>query len=280
MWNPTAIEAMPRFWPPCPGRFWSVALAPLRRYYLRGFYRVPEVRVDGLREALARCDPADGVLIAPNHSHDSDPHVMMAVASAAHRPFHFMAAWQIFLGHKGLDGWVLQRIGAFSVDREGCDHRALRQATEILAGGGTLVVFPEGEVYHLNDRLTPLLEGVAVMALGAQRALEKADSPRRVWVLPAAIRYRYLDDVTPRLEAAMDRLERRLVLGPGRGRPLADRILRLARSSSRSRRRRRRAAPARATSPGASTGSRRRSSSAASGSTSRGPPRRRRSPCA
>ena len=34
-----------------------------------------------------------------------------------------------------------------------------------------LVVFPEGEIYHLNDRLTPLLEGVAAfMALTARAA--------------------------------------------------------------------------------------------------------------
>jgi hypothetical protein len=39
-----------------------------------------------------------------------------------------MAAWQIFKGHRGIDGFVLQRMGAFSVDREGCDRRAMRQA--------------------------------------------------------------------------------------------------------------------------------------------------------
>ena len=72
---------------------------------------------------------------------------------------------------------MLQRIGAFSVDREGCDRRAIRQAVEFLSGGHALVVFPEGEIYHLNDRLTPLLEGVAFMALTAQRELEKPSRP-------------------------------------------------------------------------------------------------------
>ena len=35
-----------------------------------------------------------------------------------------------------------------------------------------LVVYPEGEVYHTNDRLTPLREGAAMMALTAQKALD------------------------------------------------------------------------------------------------------------
>ena len=64
--------------------------------------------------------------------------------------------------------------GTFSVDREGCDRRSVKQAVELLTTGKRLVVFPEGEIYHLNDRLAPLLDGVAFMALTAQRKLEKS----------------------------------------------------------------------------------------------------------
>ncbi|HEX5269914.1 MAG TPA: lysophospholipid acyltransferase family protein, partial [Gemmataceae bacterium] len=224
MWNAVIDDAQPDFWPPRPSRFWKGALAPLRRFYLRRYYGVTEVVVEGA-DHLARLGPADGVLLAPNHSHDSDPHVMMEVGRRAHRPFAFMAAWQIFRTHWGLDGWVLQRMGAFSVDREGCDRRAIRQAVECLSGGHALVVFPEGEIYHLNDRLTPLLEGVAFMALTAQRELDKAQSPGRVWVVPAAIRYRYLDDVTPKLEEAVGELEARLFWKPRPGSTLHERII-------------------------------------------------------
>ena len=65
-------------------------------------------------------------------------------------------------------------MGAFSVDREGCDRRAMRQAGELLTSGRWLVVFPEGEIYHTNERLTPLREGVAFMAITSQRDLEKS----------------------------------------------------------------------------------------------------------
>jgi 1-acyl-sn-glycerol-3-phosphate acyltransferase len=227
MWNPTVDEAMPDFWPPRPGPFWDVVLGPVRRWFLRRVYRVADIDVVGLDAALAKISPGDGVLIAPNHSHDSDPHVMMEVARRAGRRFHFMAAWQIFRMHGGLDGWALQRMGAFSVDREGCDRRAVRQAVELLGTGQFLVVFPEGEVYHLNERLTPLLDGVAFMALSAQRDLTKAGGGRRVWIVPTAIRYRYADDVRPELQAAVAHLESRLLVKADPNAPLADRLLRL-----------------------------------------------------
>lgn len=228
MWDPVLNEGtMPGFWPPKPTRLWAAVLAPLRRYYLHRFFGIAGITLEGWHEAAANFAPGDGVLIAPNHSHDSDPHVMMEAGARAGCQFHFMAAWQMFSGHGGIDGFILQRMGAFSVDREGCDRRAIKQAVELLTTGRKVVVFPEGEVFHLNDRLTPLLEGVAFMALNAQKELERAGSPRRVWVLPTAIRYRYVADITPQLETAVGELERRLVMKPQGTTPLEQRITRV-----------------------------------------------------
>lgn len=225
MWNAIIDGAMPQFWPPRPSPFWRVALEPWRRWYLGRYYGIAEVVVERPEACLDGISPGDGILIAPNHSHDSDPHVMMEVGRRMRRQLHFMAAWQIFRPHWGLDGWVLQRMGAFSVDREGCDRRAIHQATQILTTSRALVVFPEGEVYRLNDRLTPLLDGVAFMALSAQRELTKAGEGRKVWIIPAAIRYRYVDDIQPKLQAAVDRLENHMRYKPLHGTQLADRIL-------------------------------------------------------
>ena len=142
------------------------------------------------------------MLICPNHSYTGDGSVMLEVGRRAPRPFHMMAAWHVFRGHGGIDGWLLQRQGVFSVDREGCDRRAIRTAVELLATGKFLVIFPEGEIYHLNERLTPLREGVAFMAVTAQKDLDKARPAARVWVVPTAIRYTFADDVTPVIEVA------------------------------------------------------------------------------
>jgi 1-acyl-sn-glycerol-3-phosphate acyltransferase len=225
MWNPISDEAaLADFWAPRPNGIWRKVLSPLRKFYLKKFYAVADVRLEGI-EGLSAIGPDDGVLLTPNHSHDSDPHVMMDVARQLDRQFYFMAAWQIFKGHHGIDGFVLQRMGAFSVDREGCDRRAIRQAVELLTTSKWLVVFPEGEIYHTNERLTPLREGVAFMAGTAQKDLEKEAKGRKVWIVPAAIRYTYAEDVTPQLVEAMDELEAKAELPSGRAMPLDRRIL-------------------------------------------------------
>jgi 1-acyl-sn-glycerol-3-phosphate acyltransferase len=225
MWNPISEDAAePDFWAPRPNGIWRRVLSPLRKFYLKKFYAVSHVTLEG-QQHLAPIRDDDGVMFTPNHSHDSDPHVMMDVAKRLGRQFYFMAAWQIFKGHHGVDGFVLQRMGAFSVDREGCDRRAMRQAVELMTTGRHLVVFPEGEIYHTNERLTPLREGVAFMAGTAQKDLDKEGAGRKVWIVPTAIRYTYTQDVTAKLEDAMTDLEEHMRLRPGRGRPLVDRIL-------------------------------------------------------
>jgi 1-acyl-sn-glycerol-3-phosphate acyltransferase len=226
MWNPDFASAMPEFFPPKPSAFWRTVFEPVRTYYLRKVYRISSIEIVGRVMLAGAIQPGDGVLVAPNHSHDSDPHVMLDVARRFHRQPYAMAAWQIFKMHGGIDGFFLQRMGAYSVDREGCDRRAMKQTMELLTGGKNVIVFPEGEVYRLNDRLTPLREGVAFMAAGAQRELDKSKSPHRVWIVPTAIRYTYVDDVRPLLEEAIAALEQRLMLAPGTGRPHGERLIR------------------------------------------------------
>jgi 1-acyl-sn-glycerol-3-phosphate acyltransferase len=227
MWNVTVDGAMPGFWPPKPHPFWTFLLTPLRRYFLHGYMRMTQVEVEGLDDFRKRFAPGDGVLIAPNHSHDADPHVMVDVSRQLAQQFYFMAAWQVFRNQGGWAGFVMQRMGAFSVDREGCDRRAVKTAIELLATGQRLVVFPEGEIYHLNDRLAPLLDGVAFMALSAQKDLEKTKPEARVWMVPTAIRYRHVEDVTPKAEVCLARMEQRFLLKPPAGADLPQRITRL-----------------------------------------------------
>ena len=225
MWNPDFASAMPEFFPPKPSAFWSAVIEPIRTYYLRRVYKIAAIDLIG-REKLDALGPGDGVLLAPNHSHDSDPHIMLHVGKVLHRQLYAMAAWQIFKMHGGVDGFFLQRMGAYSVDREGCDRRAMKQTIELLTGGKSVIVFPEGEVYRLNERLTPLREGVAFMAASAQRDLDKSEATNRVWIVPTCIRYKYVDDVRPQLEEAITVLEKRMMLSRGQGRPLAERLIR------------------------------------------------------
>ena len=126
-----------------------------------------EVRhAERLRSSLAA---GHGIVIAPNHSRDSDPLVLGALSKAVGRHFYLMASWHLFMQGR-LMAWVLRRGGAFSVYREGMDRQSVNAATEILeTADRPLVLFPEGFVSRTNDRLSPLLEGLGVIARSAAR---------------------------------------------------------------------------------------------------------------
>jgi hypothetical protein len=85
------------------------------------------------------------------------------------------------------------------------------------------VIFPEGEVYHINERITPFREGAAAAAIAAAR---RSDKP--VVCVPCGIRYQYLDDPTEQLVDLMNRLEQQIFWRPRADLPLHDRIYRFA----------------------------------------------------
>ena len=177
--------------------------------------------MEHLRGALAG---GCGVLLTPNHCDHSDALVLCEASDQLGQPFHFMACYQVFTLTNRLMRHVLRWHGVFSVDREGTDLRAFRQAVEILRHGPSpLVIYPEGEIYHTNDRLTPFRAGAAAIALSAAR-----DSTRSVVCVPCAMKFWYVADPTPALLALMDRLEQRLFWTARPELPLIQRIYRLA----------------------------------------------------
>jgi 1-acyl-sn-glycerol-3-phosphate acyltransferase len=212
------------FIPPRVGRFWLW----LGRLYARHVYlkqsRVVEIDAEGLDRIGALVDRGDGVLITPNHPDHADSGVLLEVGRKMRRVLYFMAAYQIFQISGRAGHFLLPRVGAFPVDREGSDLRAFKTAVEILGRGDPLVIFPEGEIYHVNDRLTPIREGAAAIATtAAKRAGERG---KTVWIVPMGIKYRFVDgaDPMPALCAAMDRLEARFTWWPRREHGLVDRI--------------------------------------------------------
>jgi Acyltransferase len=176
-----------------------------------------------IREKLER---GDGVLLCPNHTDHADSHVMFALGRRVGVPFYYMIAHQILQGGRK---WFLPRVGAFPVDREGADLSAFKTAVDVLAKGvNPLVIFPEGEIHHLGDRVTPLREGaLAVATTAAKRAGGRG---KTVWLVPLGIKYRYLDnaDPLPALHGVMDELERRANWRVDRTRPFVERAYRYA----------------------------------------------------
>lgn len=211
-----------------PPRAWETRLKPRLVRFLRRFRRWKRVQDQQLidvdvkhRERLADVLRENcGVLITPNHSTHADPFTMYELADQVDRPFHFMSTWHVFEAQNAVGQRMLQWHGVFSVDREGNDLKAFKQAVNIVqTDRHPLVIFPEGEVYHCNDQVTPFRDGPAAIALAAARRAE-----RPVMCVPVALKYRYLDDPMPELLAVMDQLEREVFWRPRPERPLVERI--------------------------------------------------------
>jgi len=84
--------------------------------------------------------PAEGaVLIVANHSSVLDPPI---VGGMCPRQLTFLAKAELFRV-PGF-GWLIRRLGAQPLRREGADPSALRMAQRVLAEGKALLVFPEG----------------------------------------------------------------------------------------------------------------------------------------
>lgn len=195
------------FRPPCPNRLvmW-IGRQINRRLALPGRrHRIVGVRVvddDRIRE-VRRADPKARLLFLPNHSTHSDPEIMTEVQRQLETPSCFMAAYDVFERHP-VQAWVMQRCGAFSVDRDTTDGQAMKTAIRLLVEGDfALTIFPEGNVHFTNDRVAEFLEGAAFIAMKARRELAEAGT---ILAVPVSIKATHVEDARPAVRELLDRV--------------------------------------------------------------------------
>jgi 1-acyl-sn-glycerol-3-phosphate acyltransferase len=214
------------FRPPVP-RAW---LRPAGLWFNRNFhlgrkYRVPRIETDGFERVRDLCADGHAVMLAPNHSDHSDPHVIMEICARFGMRPCFMGAREIFETHP-LAAWSLQSMGVFSVDRDGPDLSAIKTAISLLeTGAEPLVVFPEGEIYHHHRRLDPLNEGVASILL---KAAARLTGGRKAHLIPVALRFHHPPEAEATFRDRLSRLEDRIGWIPKPSMPVVERIQRLA----------------------------------------------------
>jgi hypothetical protein len=208
-----------QFIPPYRGRFWCRLTHKLltEPYCQRnGLRRVEFRHLDRLRASLAQ---RAGILLTPNHSRWADGLALTQVGRALGQCFYILMSYHVFK-QSAWQRWVLQRIGGYSILREGTDRESLRATVDILqAADRPIVVFPEGTWFRQNDRLAPLQEGASLMARFAART-----ASRPIVVHPIAIKYWLLHDPRSVLDERLARLERLLLWKPQRGLGLVERI--------------------------------------------------------
>jgi hypothetical protein len=197
-------------------RVWT----PLRRKQQLHHERIRKIEVRGLEHVRAAMRAGGGTLITPNHPGHADCYLLWDALLRLPKPPYVMTAWQVFEMAKPFDQLVYRQHGCFSVDREGTDLNAFRLAVQVLQSKpNPLVIFPEGDVYHLNDRVTSFREGTGSIVMSA---IKRGNRP--VACVPCALRYEYLVDPTPELHAVMNQLDHWLARQPDPRKSLALRI--------------------------------------------------------
>lgn len=212
----------PQWWPPKASRAWMRLWRPWRKWQQRHDYRVVAIEVRGLELVRAAIDRGEGVLVTPNHAGHADCFLLFEALERLSVPPQVMTAWQVFELLPRLQRLVYQHHGCFSINREGNDLGAFRHSVRVLEKtSAPLVIFPEGEVYHLNDLVTDFRDGTLAIAMSAVRL-----GGRPVACFPCAMKYFFVGDPTAELEAVMDPLEARLGLPSGQGDALVQRLRR------------------------------------------------------
>ena len=123
------------------------------------------------------------VIVAPTHRSRWDAFIVPYALGrlVSRRDLRFMVSANEV---KGLQGWVIRRMGGFPVDTDRPQLSSVRYSIELLKQEQSmLVIFPEGGIFN-DYQIHPLKRGVAVIALQAQ-----ADSSQEVKILPVTIRY-------------------------------------------------------------------------------------------
>jgi 1-acyl-sn-glycerol-3-phosphate acyltransferase len=221
------IDQPYRFVPPHRGRFWYAVFGLWLPRYLNRSHGIVSVECRGTEHLRRSLDAGHGILLTSNHCRPGDPMTLGMLSLKVRQPFFTMASWHLFRQSR-FQTWVLPRIGAFSVFREGLDREALKTAIGILNDAKRpLVLFPEGVVSRTNDRLNNLMEGTAFIAHTAAKQRAVATPPGQVVVHPIVIRYLFRGDLDATLTPVLEEIEGRLSWRPPRERRLRERINRV-----------------------------------------------------
>ena len=149
------------------------------------------LRLDaGDLETLKTIPKDSGLILAANHSDGMDPRICIELSHRWHRRFTYMINTEAFEEWYGLGGWLLQRLGAFSIERGGDDQAARSYAVDVVKKkNATLIMFPEGEISYLNDLVQPFKTGAVHIGLQAITETRETNSSWTAYLLPVAIKY-------------------------------------------------------------------------------------------
>ncbi len=216
------MSESPGFRPAAPAAWVIWAVGTYLRLDLAWRNRIRIERRD--LKALRDLPPGVGLILASNHADETDFQACVELSRRCGRRFLYMMNREAFDEGRGLAGWWLQRLGAFSVERGGQNEQAKRYAIEVVKRAReVLVIFPEGEIYYLNDLVQPFKSGAVDIGMQAVVEARRTEPGWTAYLVPMAIKYRYRQPIRPILERRTRLMEKRL-FQLGCGEPLPRRL--------------------------------------------------------
>ena len=104
--------------------------------------------------------PADGAIVASNHTSFAD---VLVISAAAKRQVRYMAKKELF--KIPLLAPLIKALGAYPVDRKGADVGAIRKTIRMLGEGKCIGIFPQGHRYKgVYPRETEVKSGLGMIA--------------------------------------------------------------------------------------------------------------------
>src|SRR5947208_15212354 len=119
------------FVPPHRGHWWPWLLQRVLPRRLRKKHGIASVECHAADKLLASHRAGHGIVLAPNHSRPYDPETVNELCRQTGVLPFFMASWHLFMEGR-FKTFMLRRLGAFSIYREGMDRSALNMPVEIL----------------------------------------------------------------------------------------------------------------------------------------------------
>jgi 1-acyl-sn-glycerol-3-phosphate acyltransferase len=210
-----------RFIPPFRSTFWCRVVRRFLPRQLRGSksMRVSHWHFQGTEELQKSRQQQAGILLTANHCRTADPLIMGMLGLHVQQYFYYVVSYHLFKQNR-MRGWWMNRVGGYSILREGADREAIKATAQILASAERpVVIFPEGTWFRQNDRLAPLQEGIILMT---RQAVKLATRP--IVVHPVAIKYWQLEDPRPALQQRLTLVEAALGWHPQKQLDLVGRI--------------------------------------------------------
>jgi len=211
-----------RFIPPFRSTFWCKLARRVVLRQLRKKLGVVRWQFAGLEHLRASLAGGAGVLLTPNHCRWADPMLMGVLGDQVKQYLYYVASYHLFRQSKVM-GWALNRLGGYSIWREGSDRESIKATAAILAEAERpVVLFPEGTWFRQNDRVGPLQDGLSLITRQAAR-----QSSRPIVIHPIGIKYWLLSDPEEEVRRRLARLERRIGWHPQEELPVMGRVEKL-----------------------------------------------------